>query len=106
MSFRAAFRLAKNIPRISRVSRVGTTRLANANRPFSRTAMRMPQLRTFTSTPTKFDERSKNVGETLSSEISVETEVETTGQEKSFQEFLDKYGFSVIESPGKSSRNC
>ncbi|GAV53081.1 hypothetical protein ZYGR_0AI03630 [Zygosaccharomyces rouxii] len=101
MSFRAAFHLAKNIPRVSRASRVSTARLANVSRPFFRTTM-MPQLRTFVSTPVKLDERSRNVSEILNSEISVETEVDTAGQEKSFQEFLDKYGFSVVESPGKN----
>lgn len=98
MSFRAAIRLAKNVPRVSRLS---STRIANASRPLARTMM-VPQMRTFMSTPVKFNDRSKNVGEILSSEISVETEGESTGQEKSFQEFLYKYGFSVVESSGKN----
>ncbi|CDH08334.1 related to Mitochondrial acidic protein MAM33 [Zygosaccharomyces bailii ISA1307] len=96
MSFRAALRLSRNIPRVTRVSgcRVATIQ------PFAR--ILIPQTRTFMSTPIKFDERSKNVGEILKSEISVETESEVDDQSKSFQEFLDKYDFSVIETPGKN----
>lgn len=100
MSFRAAaFRLAKNIPRVSRASRVSNIALANASRPFAAT---MPQVRTFMSTPVKFDEHSKSVGEILNSEINVETEIDTTEQKQSFQEFLDKHGFSVVETTGKN----
>lgn len=96
MSFRAAIRLTRTVPKVSRIS---GSRITFAS-PLARTLI--PQTRTFISTPLRRNEHSKNVGEILKSEISVETEAEVEDQGKSFQEFLDKYNFSVVETPGRN----
>lgn len=60
------------------------------------------QRRTFISTPSRWNQQTDNVREVLKSEIKVESEVAADTAVQSFQEFLDKFGFSIVETSGKN----
>lgn len=58
--------------------------------------------RTFVTSAARWNQQSNHVRDILKSEIKVESEVAADSSIQSFQEFLDKFEFSIVESPGKN----
>ena len=65
-----------------------------------------PVKRTFTSSTIAFDQERQSVSDILKSELKLETDSfspSKTGETPAlFKDFLDKYGFSIVASPGKN----
>lgn len=67
-----------------------------------RVATTSHQTRNFISSSIKWNQQSENVRDILKSEIKIESDVGSENSTASFQEFFDKHGFSVVETPGKN----
>ncbi|CAB4252238.1 similar to Saccharomyces cerevisiae YIL070C MAM33 Acidic protein of the mitochondrial matrix involved in oxidative phosphorylation [Maudiozyma barnettii] len=65
-----------------------------------------PIIRTFTSSTLRSNQQRQAVSEILKSELKLETESSITPEEAEtpalFQNFLDKYGFEIVTTPGKN----
>lgn len=80
---------------------------ASSRRPLitqslKRVSISAPMARTFISSRFLLNQQSQNVGEILKSELKIEKEGLTDVSSDPFKEFLDKFGFSVIDTPGKN----
>lgn len=67
-----------------------------------RATLRVPTSRTFVSAPVLQNQPRQSVNDIIKSELKIETESFTDESPDVFKEYLDKYGFSVLESPGKN----
>ncbi|QLL32345.1 hypothetical protein HG536_0C05140 [Torulaspora globosa] len=102
MSFRLASQVVRrNLPVAQGIS-FAAKRVLRAPVLGKVTVAQIQTGRSFATSTSKWNQQSDNVRDVLKSEIKVESEVAADNSLQSFQEFLDKFEFTIVESPGKN----
>ncbi|CAL9730858.1 mitochondrial acidic protein Mam33p [Monosporozyma unispora] len=90
---------------LSRTTFANVTRTAAFKQSVNRFALATtftPPARTFFATQFKANQQRQSVSEILRSELKIESDLTTADQTAIFKPYLDKYGFAIVETPGKN----